>query len=41
MERADRLTILVAGVRASVRRLDDRLRSVEIAIAGTASPQGE
>ena len=31
----------MADVRASVRRLDDRLRAVEIAIAGTASPPGD
>lgn len=30
----------IAQVRASVRRLDDRLRAVEIAIAGTPSPPG-
>lgn len=31
----------IADVRADVRRLDDRVRAVEIAIAGTASPPGE
>ena len=30
-----------AEVRADVRRLDDRVRAVEIAVAGTASPPGD
>ncbi|MCE2540218.1 MAG: hypothetical protein J4G16_07480 [Acidobacteria bacterium] len=31
----------IAEVRADVRSLDDRVRAVEIAIAGTAAPPGE
>lgn len=30
-----------ADVRADIQRLDDRLRAVEIEIAGTASDQGD